>query len=137
MLLNHVDTKPDIPDDDGRTPLSWVVWNGHQEIVKVLLERRDFNPDARDLSGETPLSWAPQNHRYAIAKHLSKRKRYDQSPSGEDPPEILSPEPSEIPDSPSKRTCRYWLAPALPHGGGWLALKHPSFSFNFVASLFI
>ncbi|PWW74907.1 hypothetical protein C7212DRAFT_203642, partial [Tuber magnatum] len=42
----------------GRTPLSWAARRGHEEVVKILLERRDVDAATQDNDGQTPLSWA-------------------------------------------------------------------------------
>jgi len=49
--------------------------NGHEGIVKMLLERKDVNPDHPDTkSGRSPLSLATKNWREGIVKILWERK---------------------------------------------------------------
>jgi len=46
----------------GRTALTWAAREGHQEVVKMFLERDDVNPDQPDTKySQTPLSWAAEN----------------------------------------------------------------------------
>jgi len=63
-LLGPEDVNPDMPDNCGRTPLSWAVsnWYGQAEnTVKVLLEREGIKHDMLDNDSRTPLSWAGSN----------------------------------------------------------------------------
>ena len=39
----------------GWTPLSRAVYNGHEEVVEILLGREEVNPDKQDTTGSTPL----------------------------------------------------------------------------------
>ena len=45
MLFERDEVHPDKPDNDGRTPLSCAAYNGHADVVKILLERVEVNPD--------------------------------------------------------------------------------------------
>jgi len=45
-------------DFGGYTPLAWAARNGHDEMVKMLLEGEMVDPDKPDNSGQTPLSHA-------------------------------------------------------------------------------
>ena len=47
--------QPDKPDIDGRTPIWYAVWGGHEGLVKILLGQDDINPDKSDIDGRTPL----------------------------------------------------------------------------------
>ncbi|PVH68556.1 ankyrin, partial [Cadophora sp. DSE1049] len=55
----------------GWTPLWWAARNGHEAIVKLLLETGKVEVDAKDEDGRTPLSWAAENGHEAIVKLLN------------------------------------------------------------------
>ena len=82
---------PDAPDTRyGRTPLLWATRNGHEGIVKLLLERKDVTPDTPDTRyGRTPLSWAAGNGQEGIVKLLLERK--DVTPDTPDTRDGLTP----------------------------------------------
>ena len=55
MLLRRDDINPNKPDNDDRTPLMGAAWNGHEEVLPVLLGQGDVDPDKPDIHGLTPL----------------------------------------------------------------------------------
>ena len=56
------------------TPLSWAAYNGHEEVVKILLGRKEVNPDKADKGGHTPLSDAARNGHEGVVKILLERE---------------------------------------------------------------
>ena len=55
----------------GQSPLSHAAENGHEGVVRVLLNR-GADPNSTDKSGRTPLSWAVLNGHETVAKYLLK-----------------------------------------------------------------
>ena len=51
--LENVDA--DGPENKGRTPLSYAAEEGHEGVVKMLLEREEVGPGKPDNHGRTPL----------------------------------------------------------------------------------
>ncbi|KAG4279189.1 hypothetical protein FPRO04_13663 [Fusarium proliferatum] len=56
-------------DKQGRTPLSWAAENGHEAVIKVLLNN-DADVESKDAYGRTPLSLAAERGRWAVVKVL-------------------------------------------------------------------
>ena len=73
-LVKLDDVMADSKDDMyGQTPLSWAAENGHEAVVKLLVERDDVKADSKDNCGQTPLSWAARNGHEAVVKLLVER----------------------------------------------------------------
>jgi len=57
------------------TALKWAVRNGHEEVVKMLLEQEEINPDQTDTEfGRTPISYAAEKGHEGIVKMLLERE---------------------------------------------------------------
>ena len=66
----------DINGEDflGYTPLVWASHNGHEEVVKLLLEWEEVNSDKPDGGGRTPLSYSAGGGHEGVVKLLLERE---------------------------------------------------------------
>jgi len=66
----------DIDEEDflGGGPLAWAARNGHEGVVKILLEREEVNPDKPNNNGRTPLSYAALSGHEGVVKILLERE---------------------------------------------------------------
>ena len=53
--------------------LLWAAENGHEEVVRILLERSDINADGPDRGGRTPLMWASGRESEGVVRILLER----------------------------------------------------------------
>ena len=71
------DIRADSKDSYGQTPLSWAAGNGHEAIVRLLLDTGKVDADSKDSYGLTPLCWAAENGHKAIVKLLLDTGKVD------------------------------------------------------------
>ncbi|CZR52125.1 related to heterokaryon incompatibility protein [Phialocephala subalpina] len=67
----------DLKDKTSRTPLSWATGNGHEAVVKLLLETGKVEVDSKDNQGRTPLSWATGKGHEAVVKLLLETSKVE------------------------------------------------------------
>ena len=77
VLINDEGYEVDQQDCAGRTPLSWAAINGHEGVVKLLLERGNVDPDRPDKNNEGPLGWAAIKGHEGVVKLLLERENVD------------------------------------------------------------
>jgi len=61
-------------DFGGYTPLARAVWNGQEDVVKILLGRKEVHPDKPDRNCTTPLSHAASRGNEEVVKALLRRE---------------------------------------------------------------
>ena len=66
-----------MPDYDKRAPLSHAASNGHEGVVKMLLEQEQVNPDISGSCGRTPLSFAASFGHEQVVEMLLGREDVD------------------------------------------------------------
>jgi len=59
-----------LPDDNGKTPLSYAAQDGLAGVVKILLWRYGFDPHIPNLHGQTPLWYAASGGHEEVVKML-------------------------------------------------------------------
>jgi ankyrin repeat protein len=64
-------------DDEGMPPLMFAAQNGHEAVVKLLLDIGIVDVDAKDTHGWTPLLWAAQSGHEAVVKLLLNTNKVD------------------------------------------------------------
>ena len=77
VLLNDEGCDVNQRDCAGRTPLAWAANNGHEEVVKTLLEWKNVKPDFSDLHGRTPLVNASLSGHEGVVELLLERENVD------------------------------------------------------------
>ena len=69
----HGNIGADPKDEYGRTPLSLVAEEGHEAVVRLLVERDDVEADSNDKWGQTSLSRAAGGGHEAVVRLLVGR----------------------------------------------------------------
>jgi len=69
-LIKAEDCDVNKADCIGITPLVWATWNGHEEVVKLLLGRGDVKPNRRCVGDRTPLLCAAWRGHEGVVKML-------------------------------------------------------------------
>jgi len=61
-------------DVEGNTAISWAAKQGHDTIVKTVLEQDGVTPNTTDQAGRRPLSWAAGNGCEGAVKNLLEKE---------------------------------------------------------------
>ena len=77
VLINSQSCEVDQQDCTGTTPLAWAAENGHEGVVKTLLERKDVDPNRPDVHDQTPLVCAAIKGHEEVVRILLERKDVD------------------------------------------------------------
>ena len=69
-------------DNLGRTALSWAAAEGHEDVVKQLLQLEDIDPNVVDTEyGRTPLWWAAERGHEGVVRMLLERADINLNPA--------------------------------------------------------
>ena len=74
--LKRRNVNPNTPKGSIVTPLTVSASNGHEAVVKMLLQRADVNSDIRDFYGKTALSRAQMYGHHSIVNLLSEHTNF-------------------------------------------------------------
>ena len=77
VFINADAYEADQQDCTGRTSLAWAARNGHEGVVKILLERGDVDPNRLDKYSQTPLVSAAIMGHEGVVKLLLERENVD------------------------------------------------------------
>ena len=76
VLLSAEGCEVDQRDCVGSTPLVWAARNGHELVVKMLLERKNVDPNCPDIRDRTPLQWAASEGHEGVVKFVAGPGKY-------------------------------------------------------------
>ena len=77
-LLGMKEWDINVTDTLGRTALAWAAIGGHEEVVRILLQRKGINPNTADTQYDrTPLLWAAEGGHEGVVKLLLEREDID------------------------------------------------------------
>ena len=77
VLINSRGYKINQQDEAGRTPLVWAARNGHEGVVRLLLEQENVDPNCPDRNNTTPLGLAAVNGHEGVVKLLLECETVD------------------------------------------------------------
>jgi len=85
VVIKDEGYKVDQQDCGGSTPLAWAARNGHEGVVKILLERKNVDLNRPDVYDMTPLGWAAIEGHEGVIKLLLEREDINPNrPDGDD-----------------------------------------------------
>ena len=80
LMMKRRKANSNTPNRSVVTPLTVAASNGHEVVVKMLLQRADVNSDITDFYGETARSRAQMYGHHSIMKLLSEHRNFIPSP---------------------------------------------------------
>ena len=83
ILLERTDINLDTEDRYGRTPLLWAAGNGHEGVVRILLEQ-NVDPENAGGYGQTPLSRAAEYGNEGVVRMLLERNDVNPNTTDDD-----------------------------------------------------
>lgn len=83
MIDSGLSFDSNLLDKHRQTPLSWAAENGHEGVVRQLVQRDDIDVNSKDDKGPTPLSWAAREGHEAVVRLLIERDDVDVNSKGD------------------------------------------------------
>ncbi|KAL9607938.1 MAG: hypothetical protein Q9167_007199 [Letrouitia subvulpina] len=72
-----ISNKPKLNIRKRQSLIGWAASNGHEAVVRLLLENANVDPDSKDIDSRTPLSWAAENGYEAVVRLLLENANVD------------------------------------------------------------